>query len=234
MSEIFKKLALLGDVWVIWLLLAASVMSLGVIFDRWRLFHKNRVNFAQFLDDLAGRLERGDTTGARKLASDTSGVEARVALAGLRNVLKGPASVEEAMTSRLVLERSQLEKNLIVLGTLGNNAPFIGLFGTVLGIIKAFNDLAMSGQSGVSVVMAGISSALIATAFGILVAIPSVAANNAFQTRIRRICSNAQSLIHLLQMYLRDEGQKALKERVRAAGGIASFAVATGDPADGR
>ena len=80
------------------------------------------------------------------------------------------------MSSRWLRERLKLDKRLIVLSTLGNNAPFIGLFGTVLGIIKAFNDLAASGQSGVSVVMAGISSALVATAFGILVAIPAVVA----------------------------------------------------------
>lgn len=205
MNELFKKLALLGDVWVLWLLVASSVASVGVIIERWRLFRKNRLAFSAFLDELARRLENGDLPGARRLSTETPGVEARVALAGLRNASKGPVSAEEAMTSRLVLERGSLEKNLIVLGTLGNNAPFIGLFGTVLGIIKAFNDLAVSGQSGVNVVMAGISSALIATALGILVAIPAVAANNAFQTKLKRTCSNAQSLIHLLQVYLRDE-----------------------------
>jgi biopolymer transport protein ExbB len=210
MNEIFKKLALLGDVWVLWLLVAASVASLGVIIERWWLFRKNRMVFPVFLDELARRLENGDLAGARRLSTETPGVEARVALAGLRNAAKGPASVEEAMTSRLVLERGSLEKNLIVLGTLGNNAPFVGLFGTVLGIIKAFNDLAVSGQSGVNVVMAGISSALIATAFGILVAIPAVAANNAFQTKLKRTCSHAQSLIHLLQVYLRDERRVVL------------------------
>jgi biopolymer transport protein ExbB len=109
------------------------------------------------------------------------------------------------MTSRLVLERSALEKHLIILGSLGNNAPFIGLFGTVLGIITAFNDLAVSGQSGVSAVMAGISSALVATALGIFVAVPAVIANNAFHTRLKRLTTNAQSLIHLAQVYLRDE-----------------------------
>jgi biopolymer transport protein ExbB len=128
---------------------------------------------------------------------------------------KGSASVEEAMTSRLVLERSKLEKNLAILGTLGNNAPFIGLFGTVLGIIKAFNDLAISGSSGASVVMSGISSALIATAFGILVAIPAVVANNGFLTSLRKKLANTQSLIHLLQVYLKDETEGRLRLAVK-------------------
>jgi biopolymer transport protein ExbB len=211
MSEIFKKLALLGDVWVLWILLIASVVSLGVILERWWFFRKNNLNFARFLDEVGLCLDKGDPTGAWQLAKSQEGVEGRVALAGLLNLAKGPASVEEAMTSRLVLERGFLEKNLIILGTLGNNAPFVGLFGTVLGIIKAFNDLAVTGQAGVSVVMSGIASALVATAFGILVAIPAVAANNYFHTRLRRTVSNAQSLIHLLQVYLKDENHQDLQ-----------------------
>ncbi|MFH1260232.1 MAG: MotA/TolQ/ExbB proton channel family protein [Elusimicrobiota bacterium] len=215
MIEIFKKLALVGDVWVLWLLLAASVISLGVIFERWWVFRKNKLNFPELLDKLTGLLVEGSLTGAKQIVQDAEGMEARVALAGLDNLAKGPASVEEAMTSRLVLERSRLEKNLIVLGTLGNNAPFIGLFGTVLGIIKAFNDLAVSGSSDASVVMAGVSSALIATAFGILVAIPAVIANNVFQTNLKKKFANTQSLIHLLQVYLKDETEGHLRRAVK-------------------
>jgi biopolymer transport protein ExbB len=216
MNELFKKLALVGDSAVLWLLLASSVASLAVVFDRWRTFRRNRVNFPSFLDALGRRLENGDAAGARKLARDTGGVEGRVAAAGLAHFAKGPASAEEAMMSRLVLERGMLEKNLIILGTLGNNAPFVGLFGTVLGIMKAFNDLALSGGSGSAAVMSGISSALVATAFGILVAIPAVAANNYFQTRLRRSVSNAQSLIHAMQAYLRDEAGHTLNREIEA------------------
>jgi biopolymer transport protein ExbB len=204
-TEIFKQLALAGDVWVLWLLIAASVLSFGVILERWWAFRKNRLDFPGFLDDWARRVEKKDLVGARQATQHAVGFEARVALAGLENFSKGPASVEEAMTSRLVLERAALEKHLIILGSLGNNAPFIGLFGTVLGIITAFNDLAVSGQSGVSAVMAGISSALVATALGIFVAVPAVIANNAFHTRLKRLTTNAQSLIHMAQVYLRDE-----------------------------
>lgn len=206
MELIFKKAALVGDVWVLWLLLGASVISLGVIIERWRMYGRNRCDFPKLFDALASRLASDDVAGAKALAQSLAGVEARVAFAGLVNFRKGAASVAEAMTSRIVIERSALEENLIVLGTLGNNAPFIGLFGTVLGIIKAFNDLAVSGNSGVSIVMAGVSSALIATAFGILVAIPAVVANNYFQTRLRRMVSNAQSLAHMFQVHLRDQG----------------------------
>ncbi len=215
MSEIFKKLALLGDVWVLWLLLGASIFSLGVIIERWKVYRKSQVNFPDFIDKLTGFLEKGNLAGAKDLVQNAQGVETRVAAAGLGNIFKGYASVEEAMTSRLVLERSRLDRNLIVLGTLGNNAPFIGLFGTVLGVIKAFNDLALNGSSGVSVVMAGISSALIATAFGILVALPAVIANNIFQTELKKKLVNAQSLIHLFQVYLKDESEGQLRRAVK-------------------
>ncbi len=200
MNEIFKKLALVGDVWVLWILVAASIASLGVMIDRWRLFWQSRAEFGALLESLTTALERGDIMAARKVTREHKSVEARVALAGLTHSVLGLAAMENAMSARWISERSLLEKNLMVLGTLGNNAPFIGLFGTVLGIIKAFNDLALAGGSGANVVMSGISSALIATAFGIFVAIPAVAANNYFYARLRRIGSNCQTLIHSLQV----------------------------------
>jgi len=205
MDDIFKKLALVGDVWVLWILVAASVWSLGVIIERSWMFWRVRINFAKFLGSLTVHLEAGDIVSASKLATSFRSVESRVVLVGLARLVKGPLAVESAMTAEMVMEQSRLERGLIILGTLGNNAPFIGLFGTVLGIIKAFNDLALSGSSGVSVVMEGISSALIATAFGIFVAIPAVVANNYFHTKLRRISIHCKSLIHIIQVHTREE-----------------------------
>lgn len=202
MTEIFRKLALLGDVWILWLLLAASILSVAVMVDRWRIFRRNRIGFHAFREQLNSHLGSGDAAAALDHALAFEAPEARIAAAGLAQYFRGAASVEEAMKAAIVLERSFFEKNLIVLSTLGNNAPFIGLLGTVLGVIKAFNDLGVAGSAGVSVVMSGISSALIATAFGILLALPAVIANNYFQTRLKRSLANAQSLIHLIQVYL--------------------------------
>ena len=98
--------------------------------------------------------------------------------------------VAAALEGAKARERLRLERNLAFLATLGSNAPFIGLFGTVLGIIKAFHDLAGSQAGGPSVVMAGISEALVATAVGLMVAIPAVVAFNYFSRRVR--CSMAQ------------------------------------------
>jgi biopolymer transport protein ExbB/TolQ len=208
MSEIFKYLALAGDTWVLYLLLAASIASVAVMFDRWKLYRKNTGDLSALIEGLSAALEKKDVQAAIRLAEATPRVEARVALAGLRHFDKGHASVEEHMLSVWIREKLEFEKYLIVLGTMGNNAPFVGLFGTVLGIIKAFNDLALTGQSGVSVVMAGISSALIATAFGILVAIPAVVANNYFITRLKQMQANSDSLSRILLAHLKEEGGK--------------------------
>ena len=195
MEALFLKLALKGDTWVLYLLLLASIYSVGVMIERALTFKRVKDDFAALLDGLAARLEARDVKGALALAEASASVEAKVAAEGLRHFAKGPAAVEEVLTARWLREKVALEKNLIVLGTLGNNAPFVGLFGTVLGIIKAFNDLALSGQGGVSVVMAGISAAL--------VAIPAVVANNYFVTRVRRTQANTESLSRILLAYLK-------------------------------
>lgn len=204
MKEIFLNAALVGDVWILWILVMASIISVAVMIERSLVFSKEKINFPDFLDNLDKFLKNRDFEGALAYSKKHSSLEARVVAAGLEVYELGPGSVEEAMNSRLVRERNNMEKGLVILGTLGNNAPFIGLFGTVLGIIKAFNDLALSGSSGVSVVMAGISSALVATALGILVAIPAVAANNIFYSKIKRKTENAKSTLHLIQSYLQD------------------------------
>ena len=205
MQEIFKHLALSGDTVVLYILLASSIASVAVMANRWKAFARHRGDVPGLLDGLAASLEAHDIPAAIALAKASPLVEARVALMGLQSAPKGAASAEEIMTSVWLREKLELEKYLIVLGTLGNNAPFIGLFGTVLGIIKAFNDLALSGQSGVTVVMSGISGALVATAFGILVAIPAVVANNYFVTKVRQIQSNTDSLSRILLAYLKEE-----------------------------
>ncbi|MEI7640704.1 MAG: MotA/TolQ/ExbB proton channel family protein [bacterium] len=205
MNEIFKNLAMAGDIWVLYILVIASILSIAIMIERGIVFGKNKGNPADLMDKLGQSLEKNDISSAIKLAEKSSRVEAKIALEGLKSIPKGTASVEEVMTSYWIREKMKLEKNLIILSTLGNNAPFIGLFGTVLGIIKAFNDLALTGQSGIAVVMSGISSALIATAFGILVAIPAVIANNYYVSRLKQIQSNSESISHILLAFLKQE-----------------------------
>jgi len=148
---------------------------------------------------------KGQIKEVQKLVESLTSPAAAILKIGIANLSAGPESLEQILGSQRIYEKLMLEKNLLVLGTLGSNAPFIGLFGTVLGIIKAFNDLALAGTSGPTVVMRGVSEALVATAVGLLIAIPCVAAYNYFQNWIKRELSNSDRLTALLMAYAEKE-----------------------------
>ncbi len=119
------------------------------------------------------------------------------------NAAKGPEAVREVIAGTVERARIDYELRLAFLGTLGNNAPFIGLFGTVLGIIRAFVDLAKNpAATGAGTVMAGISEALVATAVGLFVALPAVVAYNLFQRSLRRSTQRATALGHAAVAFL--------------------------------
>jgi biopolymer transport protein ExbB len=161
--------------------------------------------------DLGRLLRSGDLEGARRRLEESSSAEAAVVVAGLVEADRGVEAAQESMEGASALQRLKLEKRLAFLGTLGNNAPFIGLLGTVIGIIAAFDELskvkmAVSGgstQLAPEAVMARISEALVATAIGILIAIPAVAAYNAFQRVVRGTVANTEALGHVLLAHLK-------------------------------
>ena len=186
MIEALKAFTLVGGDWVLWVLIFASILSVTVMIERLIYFIRNRTPVERFIEAFTERLGRDDINGAAALADMTKGAEARIAKVALAHFNEGDQVVEEMMASRKVAERLRFERYLMILGTMGNNAPFFGLFGTVLGIIKAFHDLA-GGElgAGASVVMAGISEALVATAVGLMVAIPAVVAFNYFSRRVK-------------------------------------------------
>jgi biopolymer transport protein ExbB/TolQ len=121
-----------------------------------------------------------------------------VALTGVRERERGVDAVAEAMNGAKTRARQEQEQNLVVLGTLGNNAPFIGLFGTVLGIIAAFEHLSDKPSDVIDAVMGDVSRALVATAVGILVAIPAVVAFNLYQRRVRAEVGRTDALAHVI------------------------------------
>src|SRR6201999_4351121 len=116
---------------------------------------------------------------------DSPAVAAQVALRGLAARPQGPESVAEVMHAERTRMRASADRNLIILGTLGNNVPFIGLFGTVLGVINAFQHLAQKSADAEKETLSTIAEALSATAIGLLVAIPAVIAFNFFSRRVR-------------------------------------------------
>ncbi|HSP06198.1 MAG TPA: MotA/TolQ/ExbB proton channel family protein, partial [Acidobacteriota bacterium] len=151
------KLALVGGEWVLYLLLLSSVLSLAVMIQKAILFYRSRIDWDEFSDMLSSFLNRADTIAALEYAKRFPNPAARTIVAGLGNLDKGAAAVEEVLIGKRISEKFRMENRLMILGTLGNNAPFIGLFGTVLGIIKAFHDLSMSQNPNPSVVMSGVS-----------------------------------------------------------------------------
>ena len=118
----------------------------------------------------------------------------------------GSKGLEEAFNSYALTERPELERFLSFLATVGSNAPYIGLLGTVLGIMKAFNDLASSAEAGQQTVMAGISLALVATAAGLFVAIPAVISYNYFQRQVRGVLQGLEAVKEICLAYAKKKG----------------------------
>ncbi len=195
--DTFLGLALFGSEWVLWLLLILSVVSVAVILERWLFFRKIYIDFAVFSERINGFLIENRMDAIRTLCENEPAPECQIVLKAIDFHAKGARGMEDRMNSFLISQRQFLDRGLVILGTLGSNAPFIGLFGTVIGIIVAFNDLA-ADMNDPSVVMAGVSEALVATAVGLLVAIPAVIAYNVFQRVVRRHLSNAESIVRLL------------------------------------
>jgi biopolymer transport protein ExbB len=202
----------LGTGWILALMLVLSIVSLAVMLERAWLYWSLRDDIDGLMRDLGRLLRGGDMEGARRRLEESRSAEAAVVVAGLVEADRGVGAAEEAMEGASALQRIKLEKRLAYLGTLGNNAPFIGLLGTVIGIVAAFDELskgktatagAAATQLAPEAVMARISEALVATAIGILIAIPAVAAFNAFQRVVRGTIANTEALGHVLLAHLK-------------------------------
>jgi len=199
-----------GAGWVLWLLLVLSVISVAIMLERGWFYWSLRDDIARLASELRERLRSGDLDAARQRMEASPSAEAAVVSAGLLEADRGAKAADEAMQGAAALQRMKLERRLAYLGTLGNNAPFIGLFGTVIGVVQAFEAL---GQQEVAAtmtssavapqeVMAAIAEALVATAVGLLVAIPAVAMYNVFQRQSKAILANTEALSRVLLAHL--------------------------------
>ena len=198
--------------WVMWLLMGLSVASVLLIAERAFFFRSLRDDVRGLARELDALLRAGRYRDAIERMSRSPSPEAAAVLAGLRNADLGPVSAEKAIGGALALEKTRMERGLSFLGTLGNNAPFVGLLGTVIGIIEAFEVLggtegagAAGGALAPQAIMSSISEALVATAIGLAVAIPAVAGFNYFQRRIATILSRSEALTSVLLAHLNAE-----------------------------
>ncbi len=202
MIEDLGAVALWGSLAVIYALGALSVLSFGLIIERAVWFARRRIDLEALIGELLPLADRGDMKGAATLLGRGRSVEAAVLAEALPWYAAGPAALEQALQAGVRGQRRALYGGLNFLGTLGNNAPFIGLFGTVLGVITAFQQLGADALGSMDNVMSGIGEALVATAVGILVALPAVAAHNALQARAMQVEENIARVGHLLMAQL--------------------------------
>jgi biopolymer transport protein ExbB/TolQ len=191
---------------VLWLLLGLSLLSVAVMVERWIFYRRRKIDFDSLREEFTKDLDKGDFEAAAKLLAKTNSLETNVVLAGLRGYTKGPESVEDLLTGALAREKSFYERRLAILATLASNSPYIGLFGTVLGIVRAFKDLSKDMASASTGVMAGIAEALVATAIGLLVAIPAVVAYNVFKGMVKDAVTNTEALSRILLAELKAAG----------------------------
>jgi biopolymer transport protein ExbB/TolQ len=191
-----------GSHWVLYLLLGLSLAAVAVMLERLWFFVQERPPTTA----LAGALQVMRKAGAASALDTLAGarsMQVAVARACLAHAADGPAAVEEHKAAAIEQERARYERRLAFLGTLGNNAPFVGLFGTVLGIVRAFHDLAGNTMQGTQAVMSGIAEALVATGVGLIVALPAVATYNAFTRHVERATSAAEVLAHQILAVLK-------------------------------
>ncbi|MBU0700731.1 MotA/TolQ/ExbB proton channel family protein [bacterium] len=182
--------AVIRESFTMMILLVCSMVMLAFVIERWWFFHKISVDSNKFMDNIQRFINAGKFVEAASFCEITTGAVSAVVKTGLVNRYLHKPDLEELMISTRMEQMIKMERFLNILGTLGNISPLIGLFGTVVGIIRAFHDLAASGSGGPAVVAAGISEALVATAAGLMVAIPAVVFYNYFTKEMKTIVMN--------------------------------------------
>jgi len=195
--------------WVLWLLLILWFVSVAVMLERYVFFTKHRIDAARVRAKLDELLSADDFRGAAKHLEQYDSLETNVVLFGLRQYSKGPDAVEDLLSGAESSEKQRYQARLGFLATVGSNAPFIGLFGTVLGIIRAFGELGEDLSAAGGDLMLGISEALVATGVGLVVAIPAVIAFNYFNAKVGERVANTDLLARTLLAQLKSEDEAA-------------------------
>ncbi len=207
MTENFFAIAQVGHEVTLWLLIILSILSIAFILERFFSLGRVRKDSQRVSEQLREILQTNNLPELETISKDRKSLESRALSYGLRHVReRGINGLEEIFSSFASMERPALERYLGFLATVGSNAPFIGLLGTVFGIMDAFRSLATS-QGDATAVMIGISKALVATAIGLIVAIPAVIAYNHFQKQVKGIMMNLQSVKDLCLAYAKSNKQ---------------------------
>lgn len=186
-----------------WLMLGLAFICVVIIFERLFLFLTTSVDVTALARKLSKLLEAGKYEEAQSLVKTGKAMEERVLADALSMYRKGADSVEEIAAASMIRERQRYERALSYLGTVGANGPFIGLLGTVIGVILSFSELGRNPKGGLEVVGPGISEALVATAVGLIVAIPAVVFFNWFKGLLKKRVGNTDFLVRIVAAHLK-------------------------------
>lgn len=192
---------------LLWILLMLSLFSLGMILERFFNLRKLSKESRRVREQIKNSLQNHQADFFEDLSRDPMSLEGRIANYGLKHIKEsGTKGLEEFFNTNILTYKPELERFLSFLATVGSNAPYLGLLGTVLGIMKAFNDLAQAPDAGQQTVMAGISLALVATATGLFVAIPAVVAFNYYSKQVKSILQSLEAVKELGLSYAKKKG----------------------------
>lgn len=206
-AEKIFAIAHYADQFVLGVLVIMSILSIGMIFERFMTLKRISSESDRIRLRIKMALQTNSLQDFEDIAKDPSSLEGRAASQAMKHFKEtGQNGFEQVYNTFVLTEKPELEKYLAVLATIASNAPFIGLFGTVLGIMKAFNDLAQSTDAGQQTVMAGISVALVATAAGLFVAIPAGIFYNYFIRKVKGIFTSLESVKELGLAYAKKKG----------------------------
>lgn len=207
MQDRIFAMAHYADQAVLYLLVALALVSVVLIIERYFYLRTVTGQSKATRRELEEALQARDLNVVEKISKSPS-LEGRATSHAMDHLRKnGREGIEEIFTTHSNVERPKLERSLGFLATVGSNAPYIGLFGTVLGIMKAFQDMSNAAEAGQGTVMAGISAALIATAAGLMVAIPAVLAYNYFQKQVKTVMSSLETVKEMVLAYAKTEGR---------------------------
>lgn len=198
-------------------LIVMSIVTVTFAIERWWYFARTNVGGGRLLAGLRKHVASGDDAAALESCVRDSSPAARVAESLLRSGTSSREDLDQTAAAAMEKQSVEMERNLIVLGTMSNIAPLMGLFGTVMGIIRSFRDIALTGSGGSSVIAMGVSEALLTTAVGIVIAVIATVFYNAFIRRVRVRAVQMEEVARVIIAAMASRGARTVAARPQAA-----------------
>ena len=191
-GKTFLEIIQIGG-FTMYILLICSFISVTIVLERLLYYRKrSKTERKEFMAKIKRVLKSGNIERAMEICRDEAAPFSNVVYSGLEHHGHSLKEVSNAMEREITIETSKLERYTSTVATIGNTAVYIGLFGTVLGIIRAFHDIATTGAGGMAIVIGGVAEALVCTATGLFVAIPAVIAYNYFTKRVEHFIDDME------------------------------------------